>query len=86
MIKEEPVVQSSIIKRLHRIHERMQLERMTGVSPVNRDLFLAMCRDLENGEIASSWITDDKTDSNELCWEPFDNWNNAPDFLVKRER
>jgi hypothetical protein len=72
---------------MRKIHERMQVERRSGISPSNKTLFLATCRDLELSEIASSWKAEEEsTDRDELCWEPFDNWNNGPALLVNRER
>lgn len=78
---------SAIVGRMHAIHTRMQMERVSGVSPATKELFLVACRKLELSEIASSWSAEDESaDHDELCWEPFDNWNDAPSMLVNRER
>ncbi len=79
----------SIEERMHKVHKRMHLESISGISAANKEEFLAFCRAQEgSGSVANAqdrYIVE-AFDSNAINWRNFDDWNNSPGFSLDRRK
>ena len=86
MIVTELSHRLSIEERMRKVHERMRLEMISGISAANREEFLAFCREQE--ESTSIVNAQDKClvevfDNSAVNWGDFGDWNNSPGFSLK---
>jgi hypothetical protein len=89
MIVKEALYHPSINERMRKVHERMYLEKISGISASNKDAFLAFCREQEAAGLVGSTQAkslEKECDSNAMTWSTFDDWNNSPVFSFDRQK
>lgn len=89
MIVKEPSLHLSIGERMCNVHERMRLERISGISAANREEFLAFCCEQEalgSAVNAQAGYTEEGFDKNAVYWSVFNDWNNSPAFSLNRRK
>lgn len=72
----------TIDERMQRIHTRIQLERISGISAATeREEFLSFCERWEESGVV---IHTPETRNGTIC-RAFDKWNDAPIFALRRK-
>lgn len=74
------MITPSITQRLRRLHQRMTLERVSGIPAADKAAFLAFCREHE----AATMQTGDE--SSAITWSTFGDWHNSPVFSFDRSK
>lgn len=77
----------SIEMRMQKIRTRMKVEKVGGISVLDKERFVALCQQREAaGLMEEGMVTGKKTDCYEMSWKDFDNWHDAPVFTLERRK
>lgn len=84
MIYNDPT-RKTIDERMQRIHTRMQLEKISGISAVTEpEQYLTFCQTWEQSAVAIH--APEQPDWDDSSWRNFDKWNDAPIFALPRRK